>query len=166
VADDKHLLTDLKLRLLHHELRPIYTVETESRRIVTRQGASQVDDMAVISGTDNLAQAILMRLLTPLGELSELAHPEYGSRLFELIGQSNTETTRNRIKLTILEAVQQEPRVAKVVTLNIEAAKPPPAVLGGSMRTETDRHLVTVLLQVQPVGPAPIVTIGPFTLEL
>ena len=152
MADERQLLTDLKLVLRHHELRPVYSVQTERKRIVTRQGVSWVDDITTVSGTDNLAQAIMMRLLAPRGELAALGHPEYGSRLFELIGQTNTETTRNLVKLTILESVQQEPRVAKVVTLTVDPDK-------------VDRQRVNVLLQVQPVGPSPVVTIGPFVLE-
>ena len=52
-----------------------------------------------------------MRLLTPRGELAELGHPEYGSRLHELIGSPNSETRRSLAKLFVLESLAQEPRI-------------------------------------------------------
>lgn len=60
------------------------------------------DDMGVVRGKQNLAQAVIIRLLTPLGELSPLGHPEFGSRLHEVIGRQNTETQRHLARLYIL----------------------------------------------------------------
>ena len=149
--EDKHLLTDVGLALRHSELRPVYDVVTERRRVPPRR--ERLLDLGVVSGGDNLGQAIIMRLLTPRGELSELAHPEYGSRLHELIGRQNTETTRNLIKLFILESLQAEPRVEEVLEVAVEP-------------TRGRRDSVSVLLRVKPVGAIPTLTIGPFTLEL
>jgi phage baseplate assembly protein W len=148
-----HLLTDVRLDLRHHELRPVYEVATERRRVATQQRTLEVADLRTIEGRDNLGQAVLVRLLTPRGELAPLAHPEYGSRLHELIGRQNTETTRNLVKLHILESLAAEPRIEEVVEL---AVTPAP-------RT---RERVDVLLQVRAVGETAVVTIGPFTLEL
>src|SRR5881394_1026881 len=44
-------------------------------------------DLAMARGVENLQQALILRLLTPLGSLSDLGHAGYGSRLHELIGQ-------------------------------------------------------------------------------
>jgi phage baseplate assembly protein W len=110
-------------------------------------------DLRVVSGEENLAQAIMMRLLTPRGELSALGHPEYGSRLHELIGRPNTETSRNLAKLFILESLKMEPRIEGQVTVVVEPAR-------------DGRGRVKVALQVRPVGASKVVTIGPFTLEL
>lgn len=74
---------------------------------------SQVD-LDLLSRTDNLIQALLLRFLTPLGELTLLGHPDYGSRLFELIGELNSETNRNKAKLFTLEALKAEPRVKEI----------------------------------------------------
>ncbi len=86
-----------------------------------RQGV----DLATVSGVDNIEQALLLRFLTPRGALSILGHPEYGSRLFSLIGELNNATNRNRAKLYVLEALAQEPRIGQVfsvrVTTNREA---------------------------------------------
>ena len=48
-----------------------------------------------------------------MGELAQLGHPDYGSRLFTLIGELNNENNRNRAKLYVLEALAAEPRVAQ-----------------------------------------------------
>jgi phage baseplate assembly protein W len=148
-----HLLTDIRLDLRHHELRPVYAVATERRRIATDQRPLELTDLRTIEGRDNLAQAVIVRLLTPRGELAPLAHPDYGSRLHELIGRQNTETTRNLVKLHILESLAAEPRIEEVTALTVTPA------LG-------TRDRVNVQLQVRPVGETAVVTIGPFTLEL
>src|SRR5438874_13533421 len=99
---DAQLLTDIKLRLQAHRLRPVYSVETEDKRAPNRSDV--LTDFSTISGRDNLGQAVIIRLLTPTGELALLGHPEFGSRLHELIGRQNTSTNRNLVKLFILES--------------------------------------------------------------
>ena len=76
-------------------------------------------DLARHGGTDNLIQALYLRFLTPRGELAILGHPNYGSRLAELIGELNTETTRNRAKLYVLQSLADEPRVKKVLDAKV-----------------------------------------------
>jgi phage baseplate assembly protein W len=61
-----------------------------------------------------------VRLLTPRGALGPLGHPEYGSRLVELIGRRNDETARNLARLYTLQAVREEPRVAELLELAVE----------------------------------------------
>jgi phage baseplate assembly protein W len=111
VADDASLLTDVALELRHAQLRPVYGAKTERRSIAVAQGPRTVVDLATTAGRPNLGQAIAMRLLTPRGELAELGHPEYGSRLHELIGVPNTETRRSLTKLFVLESLAQELRI-------------------------------------------------------
>lgn len=131
----------------------MYEVSSVRRRVATAQGAFETVDLRVVAGRDNLAQAIIVRLLTPRGELAPLAHPDYGSRLHELVGRQNTETTRNLVKLHILESLAAEPRIAEVLTLRVE---PAPGT----------RDRVNVLLEVRLAEEQDIVTIGPFTIEL
>lgn len=83
-----------------------------------RQQTQQVD-LDLLSGAENLIQALLLRFLTPVGELALLGHPDYGSRLFELLGELNTETNRNRAKLFVLQALAQEPRVKQVISVKV-----------------------------------------------
>ena len=71
-------------------------------------------DLEAAAGRSNLAQALILRLLTPLGDLAHLGHPEYGSRLTELIGRLNDEPTRNLARLYVIQAMDAEPRVRKV----------------------------------------------------
>lgn len=148
---DQDLLRDIGLTLRRSELRPLYEVGTERRRVLP--GEDPVLDVGSVGGDQNLEQAIITRLLTPRGELDGLAHPEYGSRLHELIGRQNTPTVRNLVKLFILDSLQGEPRIEEVSEVTVEQAP-------------GRRDGVSVLLRVEPVGAARTLTIGPFTLEL
>ncbi|NJK53600.1 MAG: GPW/gp25 family protein [Leptolyngbyaceae cyanobacterium SU_3_3] len=85
---------------------------------------TQQADLALLHGADNLRQALLLRFLTPVGELAPLGHPSYGSRLFELIGELNSDTNRNRAKLFVLQALAAEPRV-KTVRSVLVSQRPP-----------------------------------------
>lgn len=97
-------------------------------------------DLATFSERQNLAQALILRLLTPRGSLAALGHSTYGSRLYELIGQSKNQATRNLCRAFVLEVVAQEPRVEpKAVKLTFDLA------------SETPSNFVFTLL-VQPVA--------------
>lgn len=161
MTDDRHLLTDLAVVVRHQSFRPVYdVVATEARRRNgTRTGI--VEDLGTITGRANLGQALVLRLLTPLGELASLGHPEYGSRIPELVGRPNTATTRDLLKLAIIDSVVREPRVAEVAEVSVD-----PAV--------AQRDRVDVVVVVVPVGPdhehgggahSPV-RVGPITLEL
>ena len=89
---------------------------------IKRPETGQVD-LEALTGADNLIQALLLRFLTPAGEMAILGHPDYGSRLHELIGELNTETNRNRAKLYALQALAAEPRVQKVLSVNVTQSK-------------------------------------------
>jgi phage baseplate assembly protein W len=145
--DTRHLLRDIAVHAVHRELRPVYRL-TETNKLPRHAW-----DFLPRDGLENLAQAVILRLLTPRGELAALGHPAYGSRVHELIGRENTTTQRNLLKLFILEALKFEPRIDKVAEL---AVTPSPGT----------RSTVDVLLRVKPAGTATLVTIGPFTIEL
>jgi phage baseplate assembly protein W len=138
---DSHLLTDIRLRRLHRAFRPMYSVDGERR------------DLALVTGRENLGQAIMIRLLTPRGELSDLAHPDFGSRLHELVGRPNTDTVRDLAKLFVLDSLQAEPRVDEIVEVTVTPVTGQP-----------DRF--DILVRVRPVGETTVVAVGPFTLEL
>jgi phage baseplate assembly protein W len=89
-----------------------------------RAGASEAIDADTVSGRENLAQALLLRLLTPQGSLAALGHAAYGSRLHELVGERKTPALRNLCRAFVLEAVAQEPRVEdKAVSLDFDLAE-------------------------------------------
>ena len=67
-------------------------------------------DVQTVTGRENLAQAIVNRLLTRRGELTGLGHPDYGSRLHLLVGELNNARTRGLAELYIRDSLAQEPR--------------------------------------------------------
>jgi phage baseplate assembly protein W len=105
---DLHLLDDLERQNTRERGRDLHT-QTRAEPPGT--------DLDTLAGLDNLRQALLLRFLTHVGELAPLGHPTYGSRLEELLGELNTETTRNRAKMFVLQALAEEPRVAEVLSV-------------------------------------------------
>ena len=147
---DAHLLTDLRLDPVRPGLGRSYAVASTA----DAETSPRVLDLAVTAtGSDNLAQAVILRLLTPVGELAALGHPDYGSRLHEVLGRPNSATTRSLVRLHILTALAAEPRIAAVSRVDVAPASGRP-------------HHVTVTLAVQPQPPADVVEIGPLILEL
>jgi phage baseplate assembly protein W len=115
--DQKRFGTDLRL-LRNLDLTKSSRDAGNDLAIRIRQETGQFD-LDTIDKADNLVQALFLRFLTPLGELELLGHPDYGSRLFELIGELNSETNRNRAKLFTLQALQAEPRVKEVRSVTV-----------------------------------------------
>lgn len=76
-------------------------------------------DLALVSELEAADQMLITRLKTRRGELDALGHPNYGSRHHELLGEPNTERTRNLIKLHVLECFSHEPRIAKVLDCQV-----------------------------------------------
>lgn len=148
-----HLLTDLRLVLRDARLRPVYGVAATVERIRNVAPPKNVLDAGTISGAENLAQAIVLRLLTPRGELSDLAHPDYGSRLHELIGQPNSAARRDLVKLYVLESLAAEARIAEVVSVDVADVPAQPG-------------RVDVVVVVRPAAGGDTVAIGPIELDL
>jgi len=115
--DPKRFGTDLKL-LNNLDLTKSSRDPPNDLFTKVRVETNQVD-LDIHSEVNNLVQALLLRFLTPVGEMELLGHPDYGSRLFELIGELNNETTRNRAKLFTLQALQAEPRVKEVRSVDV-----------------------------------------------
>ena len=76
-------------------------------------------DVDTVNGLNTLEQAIIMRLLTPLGELTALGHPKYGSRLHELIGHPLHTANLQLIERFVKISLKHEKRILK--TENIKA---------------------------------------------
>jgi phage baseplate assembly protein W len=109
-GNDLRLLENLQLQYDRARGRDLVTHK--------RPGTNAVD-LQTLRGIDNLAQALLLRFLTPVGELAQLGHPDYGSRLSELIGELNNETNRNRARMFVLQALTAEPRVREIRRLRV-----------------------------------------------
>lgn len=145
--------TDLALDLIDSRALSIYRVAQGERRTVSNGRGLLVRDFGTVSGRDNLGQALTVRLLTPKGELTALGHPDYGSRLHEVIGATNTASTRNLAKLFVIEALKQERRIEKIVRVDVT---PHPV----------NRFLILIAIEVRPVGEDAVLALGPLLLEL
>jgi phage baseplate assembly protein W len=111
-------------------------------------------DLQRVSEVANLQQALLLRFLTPVGELAPLGHPSYGSRLFELVGELNTEANRNLAKLFTLQALAAEPRIEEVLAVEVTTDR------------RRDPSRVDIRLSLRPVGAASALNlVFPFFLE-
>ena len=98
-------------------------------------------DVRTVSGRENLAQAVVNRLLTRRGELARLGHPQYGSRLHLLVGEPQNARTRGLAEIYIRESLAQEPRIQAVTRV---AFAPPSRGL--------DRDTLYVSITVRPAG--------------
>jgi phage baseplate assembly protein W len=117
-------------------------------------GLSPTGDLETIGEEYNLAQAITMRLNTMQGELRDLGHSSYGSRLSELIGEPNNERTRELARIYALESVTRDPRVEEVVGINAEMFK-------------DDLRRININISVKAKGLATILNmVFPFYLEV
>jgi phage baseplate assembly protein W len=107
-------------------------------------------DLGAVSGRANLAQALVLRLLTRQGALGELGHPDYGCRLTSLIGELNNDSTRNLARLFTIEAIKQEPRVRELLALevNVVADQPDTLRIGFSVLPVNDDSPLALSLEV------------------
>ena len=115
---------------------------------------SPTGDLETIWEEYNLAQAITARLNTMLGELGDLGHSSYGSRLYELIGEPNNERTRELARIYATESISRDPRVEEVVSIKAYTHK-----------KETNR--IDIDISVRATGLSGILNIVfPFYLEV
>ena len=112
------------------------------------------NDLVLHGGVEAITQAIANRLKTRKGELAALGHPDYGSRHHELMGEPNTERVRNLVKLFVLQALRDEPRIEKVLNATVRPDHDPPRSV---VRIELTVRLIT--------GPEPLNLVVPFSLE-
>jgi len=135
---DEKLGRDLKLKF----------EQTGADIVVTPKG-----DLDTVDNEDNLAQAIIARLATDEGELYDIGHADYGSRLHELIGEVNNPITRQRIKTVVKECLDQEPRIKEVTSVNV-------------LPNPMDPHRVEIEITIVPIQGAKYLAISyPFSLE-
>jgi phage baseplate assembly protein W len=52
--------------------------------------------------------------------LEEFGHPNYGSRLYELIGEPNNERTHELMKILVRECLKQEPRIKEILDIEVK----------------------------------------------
>lgn len=147
----KRLGTDLRL-LRNLDIRKSSRDPGHDLATTRRQGISEVD-LETLSYAENMIQALFLRFLTPAGELAVLGHPDYGSRLSDLIGELNNETNRNRAKLFVLEALAAEPRVQEVLSVAVTQ----------NQRDRTQMDIALSLLIIE--SDTPLNLVFPFFVE-
>jgi phage baseplate assembly protein W len=110
-------------------------------------------DLDTVFAEFNLAQAIIHRLRTEEGELHDIGHSDYGSRLYSLIGEPNTERTRERAKSLVQFCLSMEPRIKEITSINI-------------LTNPVDPNSLDIEVDVLPVkSSSAINVVYPFNLE-
>jgi len=115
--------------------------------------ATKKGDFETVKDEDNLAQAIITRLSTDQGELYDIGHADYGSRLHEVIGEINNEATRQRLKALVRECLVQERRIVEINNISV-------------LPDPSDLHRVDIEITILPIESSVYLTIVyPFRLE-
>ncbi len=99
---------------------------------------SSKDDFSTIKYYDNLKQAIINRLRTPKGSLTE--HPYYGSQLHELIGTKVSSLTLVEAEQYSREALLQEPRIKRINSIKT------------NFQSGTNMQAILIEISVTPLG--------------
>jgi hypothetical protein len=110
-------------------------------------------DLAVQTGVGNLVQSLVLRVMTEVGELAPLGHPNYGSRHHQLIGEPNTESNRNLLKLHIIACIKQEPRIDSIAKIEVNQGN------GLQHRDEVDVKMTLIIKSI----PDPLSLVIPFS---
>lgn len=76
-------------------------------------------DLTTTAERDLVVQAVWLRLALPRGELAHLGHPDFGSRLYRLIGRRLTDATLALAAAYVREALRREPLVAAIEALRV-----------------------------------------------
>lgn len=111
-------------------------------------------DLDLVKDEFNLGQALINRLRTRRGELADLGHPNYGSRLHELVGEPNNERTRELAKAYVRESIGQDPRVEEIISIVVKPHR-------------DDYRRLDIDITVKPIGKSTVLNIVfPFYLEV
>jgi phage baseplate assembly protein W len=112
-------------------------------------------DLVTVDRVGAIEQAVINRLKTRKGELAALGHADYGSRHHELMGEPNVERVRNLIKLYVMQALRDEPRIERLLRLDVVPDHDPP------------RETVRIIMSAQLIGQqVPLNLVVPFSLEV
>ena len=121
-------------------------------QIADRDGVTLVatvqKDLATLAGRANLVQAIINRLLTRKGELRSLGHPDYGSRLYELVGEPNNIRIQGLAEIYIRESLAQESRIEAIT-----------GIAFAPINRQKEKHEMRIQISVKPQGMAQNLTL-------
>lgn len=134
-----------------HDASPLdLTLRRRSPRGIRAEGATEAYDLGVVEERENIAQALILRLMTPRGSLAALGHAEYGSLLYRLIGELKTDAIRNLCRAYVLETVAQEQRVEPAaVALTFDRAVETPSSIAFTVEVQPHRFDETVTLDLE-----------------
>jgi len=96
-----------------------HDVKLEETELGVDLEVSPSGDLQIVRDELNLGQAIVHRLRTGIGELLDIGHSDYGSHLYDLIGEPNNEATRERAKAIVWDALQRDPRIKQIVNISV-----------------------------------------------
>ena len=91
-----------------------FAFDAEGDLVVSPSG-----QILTIGGADNVKEAVIRRIGTALGE--SYRHPDYGSRLPELVGEENDDVTWAKAVRTVKQAMNLEPRVGEIADVYVKA---------------------------------------------
>lgn len=81
--------------------------------------ATEMGDLALIEGRENIGQALTLRLKTLRGELTE--HPRYGSHIALAVGLPSRPFASLMAATWVFEALTEEPRLERVLAVDADA---------------------------------------------
>ena len=94
-------------------------------RLVFARGSEGADlavglqDLETVEGLENLVQALTLRLLVDRGELAGHAHPRYGSRIRDLIGEPLDRANLELLRRYVRQELLRDPRVEEVLQVSV-----------------------------------------------
>jgi phage baseplate assembly protein W len=86
-------------------------------------------ELETVAGRDNLAQALTLRLIIHRGDLAQLGHPRYGSKVKELLGEPLDRTNLELLRRYVRQALKEDPRVEEVTSVVATARASAPGVV-------------------------------------
>jgi len=105
---------------------------------------SSSGDLDVIKGDDCLLQDVRHRLESSYGDL--FGHEDYGSLLFQYLGQPDTELNRALIKRSVNTALEQDKRInSKTIQVDILKYTPEEILVNISFMPLEKIHPLTLL---------------------
>ncbi|BAK52968.1 baseplate protein [Bacillus phage SP-10] len=104
--------------------------------------ATNRGDLRTVKGITNLRQSLVLRLATPLGAL--LHHPNYGTLLYDYVGDREDYQTQQKIKTEVERTLRSDPRVADIVMNEVSSY----------------RGILTIQVSIAALGIDDIINLG------
>src|SRR4029079_12837108 len=82
-----------------------------------------------VSGTDNLRQALALRILVGRGELGDVGHERYGSHVPDLIGEPLDRANLELLRRYVRQALKADPRVEDVMRVTVRPRPHAPGIV-------------------------------------